>query len=114
MPTPCLALPNNRSELEARAVGHTPTPWRMERDGPDCTLTAKRGPLIVSPARASGTTDAAFIVLAVNAHHAMRSALEYTLLVRKIKCLHAHPGPDDSCARCRIDAALDLARGCKP
>lgn len=36
----------------------------------------------------------------------LRSVLIYVRHVRKIICLRKHPGPDDACARCQIDAAL--------
>lgn len=36
----------------------------------------------------------------------LRALAGYVRDVRKIACHHAHPGPDDACARCQIDKAL--------
>lgn len=43
-----------------------------------------------------------------NAVRILREALIYVINVRRIECLHKHPGPDESCAKCQAELALKL------
>ena len=117
--TPCLTMPNDRTEAEARASSHTPTPWSCSRGqlvrihqaqdpkhgciaGVHLMRKAEIGSL---KARGAAEANATFIVLAVNSYDAMRAALEAVL---NGPLVHL-----DGTVEPKVRAALALARGAK-
>jgi hypothetical protein len=98
-----------RSELEARAVGHTPVPWMAHRGAP-----GKVGSMeVVGPlASFQKSQDAAFAVLASNSHAAMLVALEEVLdMFEARRDILALVGPKEGMIIARLVAARALARG---
>ena len=123
--------PAVRSELEARAEGHTPVPWHTEKTGhrlwaenllianlptPEgCPQRIRTiGRLFANNGAAECQANAAFIVLAANSHEALVKALEAAL--SQLVTLGGNPTDKwgDSIQGAvikQIDAALALAHG---
>lgn len=129
---------STRTEAEVRALGHTQTPWKRDASsGVSCDVRAENGRKVAlcwglsttkaaqhnTPAyKAECSANAHFIVLACNAHDAMRAALDE--LLEQIECLggieysrdvepyKAEANWNDAVRR--AENALALARGVKP
>lgn len=132
MTTPCLTMPNDRTEAEVRAVGHSPTPWVESRlDGIFSQQRADGGqnPLgfVYLPAFAERSAvgrqamaDRHFIVLAVNSYNAMKAALEAALPQIEAEAeQREHSGNGEYFQPMKdlvvqVRDAIALARGVKP
>lgn len=105
--------PSTRTELQARAEGHTPTPWKAitVTGGWDGVGPSNGGVPICNLAE-NNPANAAFIVLACNSHDAMVAALELARAYLSVSLgsptwTGENPYPI-------IDSALDLAKGKTP
>lgn len=118
--------PATRTEAEARAEGHTPTPWEFRRQQPR-EIALKRPHFEIGAPHGKGVgiifltqegteADAHFVKLAVNSHDAMKAALigAVTTLRRVQAADRAGAWPWIDEAISGVSAALDLARGAKP
>lgn len=106
--TPCLSMPNTRTEAEVRAAGHTGTPWYIVptiESGTHVFNIFKEKGKYALPVRCATEADAYFVLLAANSYDAMRGALERLLNDSMFK---DHP----AASQMAIDA-LALARGIK-
>jgi len=111
---------SGKTELEARAEGHTPAPLMLDREFHEACCDAD-GNLIADCAVTSSpdaeqkkrqAANAAFTVLAWNAHEAMKAALEKAYYFVEIDDNgFFRKGEKDKALLAQIDAALALARG---
>lgn len=101
--------PATRTELEARAEGHTPTPWAVRKCLVAGTMTMIDGPGFQSMGTFHRPEDAAMSVLACNSYAALRAENErLRAALKKIaSCEMRFPGDVVDVARATIKDATN-------